>query len=232
MFGAPALLGFTNQLNNTDLMGDIQMFDRLKRDLKTAAPNSVRTKNAGSVWYIEFAPAYTGGMYDPGSLSLYVIDNDFNTLGPDPAISTCTDCRIMIGQVGAPGSDIYDAPAVSNVARHPTAVTGSLVQLDPGMWAETSPAARWTATTGPVTYELDPNSGIIRRHWGYGWFTAQPTTFVGFSALLSRQLCSVNVQYTPTAQRRAGVEFNLRYCSPDRRNYSDMFHTVFVDLEP
>ncbi len=99
-------------------------FLRLKRDLQTALPNSVRVKNVGTVFYLEFLPMRSAGRYraaspsptvpatgantcpdiapldglaDENVLQFGVADTCFTTLGdlPDRALITANDFVVV-----------------------------------------------------------------------------------------------------------------------------------------
>lgn len=62
-------------------------FTRIKRDLQTALPNSVRVRNVGAVFYLEFLPTITGGRYRSAAPSTI----------PPTGVNTCPDVAAPIG---------------------------------------------------------------------------------------------------------------------------------------
>ena len=118
---------------------------RLGRDIRTAAPNSVRVANpAGVNTYIEFLPTKAGGRYRAspatagtvycGSYALAVLDftaadTCFEIIGAAiPLVSGATDDlsdQIVIGSTQSDGNPPYDKTAVTGVRRPYTGVTGT-----------------------------------------------------------------------------------------------------------
>lgn len=118
-------------------------FTRIKRDLQTALPNSVRVATTGSVYYLEFLQARTGGRYrssaptpavtssantcpdtngdtfaDENVLQFGVADTCFTTLGALPSLATIVpnSDSVVIYNLG-PGftsADAYDGSATNN----------------------------------------------------------------------------------------------------------------------
>jgi MSHA biogenesis protein MshO len=118
-------------------------FMRLKRDLQTALPNSVRVTSVGQVYYLEFLQTRSGGRYraaapapavatsantcadtngntfaDENVLQFGVADNCFTTLGPLPdfaAIVPGSD-SVVVYNLGAgfTNADAYSASATNN----------------------------------------------------------------------------------------------------------------------
>lgn len=117
-------------------------FARIARDLQTALPNSVRVRNVGAVFYLEFLQTRTGGRYrsaaplpavvtsantcpdtnadgfaDENVLQFGVADTCFTTLGTLPnfaAIAAGSDFAVVYNLgVGFSGADAYASGAAT-----------------------------------------------------------------------------------------------------------------------
>lgn len=120
---------------------------RIRRDIRTAAPNSVRVPNsAGTNAYIEFLPTKTGGRYrarPPGTgncgagaantLSFNTFDTCFEIIG-SPINFTAGD-QIVVGSTQSDGNPPYQDPnaaacgtAASTCIRRPVPAAGAGLQ--------------------------------------------------------------------------------------------------------
>lgn len=127
-------------------------FARLKRDLQTALPNSVRVTSVGAVFYLEFLQMRTGGRYraedpvpatasgantcadvngnavaDENVLQFGVADTCFTTLGTMPDLNTIvanSDFVVVynLGR-GFPNADAYENGNVTAIGGNKSLVT-------------------------------------------------------------------------------------------------------------
>lgn len=181
---------------------------RARRELRLALPNSVRATQLGSAYYLEFAPAPTGGRYrlqsatgadsapacdlsvasipDNGALSLGQPDLCFKTIGPFDASLASAGNWVVINNMGPgyAGADYYESGnATGGNKAKLTAAVSSLVEGKVDMEANAfpfdSPGHRFFIATGPVSYVCDPSAKEIRRYWGYQIQSSQPTAGLG-----------------------------------------------------
>lgn len=153
---------------------------RITRDLRLALPNSVRvtgTCTGGATsCFIEFLPTKGGGRYRAGAgggagcaaspsgeeLDFTVADGCFGVLGPMP-VFTAND-RIVVYNLGIPGSDAYTANDNTGLYSSNTATT---VTINPAkLFPFDSPGHRFHVISTPVTYVCD-GAGTLWRYWGY-----------------------------------------------------------------
>lgn len=207
---------------------------RITREVQGALPNSVRITVAGGVTYLEFLAVRTGGRYReqpagtcPGGnsdeLAINLPDTCFRTLG-DLAeigeIATGSDSLVVYNL----GTDPLDATTNAYVGGNRVLVASAT----DGAGAETftfasktfplaSPSRRFFVVSGPVTYECNPTSGELRRHWGYAIAAGQLTPPAGASALLANGVsaCTIIYETSAAAARSAAVAINLTLTRTD-----------------
>lgn len=200
---------------------------RLRRDLRTALPNSVRVNAAGTL--VEFLPTLAGGRYcyEPDSggtcsnaagsssnaLDFYQSDSSFEVIGPlvkSPSFSA-SGAYLAIYNLGISGADAWNLDTMSPISSvssgSPTVISFSAKQFP-----LESPGRRFQIVAPPVSYACSSGSsgstgtGSLLRYSGYALQAAQPTTFGGIPArTLATTLSSCTFNYTPAAIDRDGL---------------------------
>jgi len=173
---------------------------RITRDLRLALPNSVRVKQSGSVYWIEFLLLRTAGRYLAGSdgntaddtcpadgggapdaLFFGGADTCFKSLGKLDATVAVNDFVVLHNLApGTSGADAYASGAVtggnkSKVTAFDTSeATRDRITIEILTFPLESPSGRFYVIEGPVTYGCDPAAGRVYRFWGYDIAATQP----------------------------------------------------------
>jgi MSHA biogenesis protein MshO len=165
---------------------------RIKRDLRTALPNSVRITMVGSAYYMEFIPTTGGGRYRSNAaggtgscggagdaLSIGIADTCFEVLGPMPTFATGNS--VVVYNLGNAGNSAYNAtdstPWVSS--------TPPAVFFTSFIFPSASPGDRFQVISTPVSYVCNPAAGTLTRYAGYPIAATQPTTTLAGGDLLA-----------------------------------------------
>jgi MSHA biogenesis protein MshO len=181
--------GYVDTAARAELVGKADAaLDRMARDLRAAAPYSVRVTGNALEWvpitgfgrYRKYPTAGSGDILDFASA-----DDRFDVFGPMPALAAGQ--RLLIGNSAAPASgfNLYQAvsdgsilPAGSHVvssAAITASVSGSQVVLSaPFQFSQDSIASRFYVIAGAASYICDPGVGTITRYAGYAVQSTQP----------------------------------------------------------
>lgn len=200
---------------------------RLRRDLRTALPNSVRVNAAGTL--VEFLPTLAGGRYclEPDSggtcsdaagssndaLDFSQSDTAFEAIGPlikSPSFNPAA-AFLAVYNLGIPGADAYNldtmSPLVSVSSGSPTLISFSAHQFP-----LESPGRRFQIVGPPVSYACSSGSsgttgtGTLQRFSGYALQAIQPTAFGGTPGrTLATTLSGCTFNFTPAAIDRDGL---------------------------
>lgn len=204
--------------------------DHIRREVRTALPNSVRVTTSGNLSAVEFISTRTGGRYRrlPGSggagqrLNRAQSNGTFDALGGLPNIGdieiaaagvSCAagkgDC-ISVYNTGQSGFNAYDgdnlAPITATIDNG-----GGTDQLsyDNGgtspAFAAHSPRQRFFVTDTVVSYVCDPAGGTLRRYAGYGLHATQPLSPGGSGALAATDVSACSFEYQPGSSSRRGL---------------------------
>ena len=154
---------------------------RMARDLRLALPNSIRITAVGNVRYLEFLQTRVGGRYrtDPTAagggnpLEFGIADtNGFDVLGTPPVFQAGD--HVAIANLGTDsGADAYTG---NNMVPITGITPAGVVQFAAFRFPVPSPGARFFIVDQRVTYECNPDAGVLRRYSGYALVgAAQPT---------------------------------------------------------
>lgn len=154
---------------------------RMARDLRLALPNSIRITAVGNVRYLEFLQTRVGGRYrtDPTAagggnpLEFGIADtNGFDVLGTPPVFQAGD--HVAITNLGTDsGADAYTG---NNMVPITGITPAGVVQFAAFRFPVPSPGARFFIVSQRVTYECNPDAGLLRRYSGYALVGAvQPT---------------------------------------------------------
>jgi MSHA biogenesis protein MshO len=188
---------------------------RMTRDLRMALPNSIRAATVSGVTYLEYLQTSGGGRYraEPDSggggniLDFAAADNAFDVIGALP--SAAAGDYIVIYNLAFTGTvaNAYSGDNRGTVA----SASGSTINLSPSkLFPFPSPGKRFQVVQHAVTYECDPGTGVLRRHWSYGISATQPTPpATSNNALLATSITACEFSYTETGARTGVVRLAL-----------------------
>jgi MSHA biogenesis protein MshO len=212
---------------------------KMRDDLAQALPNSIRVRQVGTRYFLEYLPVRAWGRYRAAA-SAAACPNDmlelgvageacFTTLGPlqGSAPVPGSDWVIVnpIATNGVVGEDPYvggaTAPA-GGVKSRLTAVApaagGSRIAITPHLFPATAPASRqFYIVAQPVSYECNPATGRLTRYDGYAIAAVQPIAFPAAGAApLATLIGACTFRYDPTGTPGRGgvVSIWLRYSLP------------------
>jgi len=191
---------------------------RIARDLQAALPNSVRNDSAN---FLEFVPIADAGRYRADIGGVAIANNPGCSVQPDddplefptdpnrsfdvlgPPIKISAGDRVVIFNLGQPGSDVYEMSS----SRIANTTGGALckVGFDGAPFPLASPQNRFQIVGAPITYECAPPN--IVRHRNYGFVDPQPTTFATshLSEILVDHVESCTFSYVPAVLQRNGL---------------------------
>ena len=165
---------------------------RMARDLRLALPNSIRITAVGNVRYLEFLQTRAGGRYraDPTAagggnpLEFGIADaNGFDVLGTPPVFQAGD--HVAIANLGADsGADAYTG---NNMVPITGITPAGVVQFAAFRFPVPSPGARFFIVDQRVTYECNPDAGVLRRYSGYALVGAAQPTPPGVAPVLLAQ---------------------------------------------
>ena len=218
------------------------------RDLRTALPNSVRV--TGGARSLELIPTTGAARYatqGAGALDFGSTDTSFTVVGP--ALPLAAQQQLVFYNLGSgiTGSDAYAAngtateQAQSN-RRQATNAAGSASTITLASAAglpvaAQAPPYRVLAAENPVTYRCDLATGLLTRHQGYGFMSAQPDPPAGgTSSVLATGVsgCRFNVEGTLVAAHAALVHLQLTLAAVTSAGAENitLHHAVHVDNLP
>lgn len=165
---------------------------RMARDLRLALPNSIRITAVGNVRYLEFLQTRVGGRYrtDPTAagggnpLEFGIADtNGFDVLGTPPVFQAGD--HVAIANLGTDsGADAYTG---NNMVPITGITPAGVVQFAAFRFPVPSPGARFFIVDQRVTYECNPDAGVLRRYSGYALVGAAQPTPPGVAPVLLAQ---------------------------------------------
>lgn len=168
---------------------------RMARDLRLALPNSIRIKPAppgSNAVYLEFLQTRIGGRYrtDPTAagggnpLEFGIADaNGFDVLGTPPVFQAGD--HVAIANLGTDsGADAYTG---NNMVPITGITPAGVVQFAAFRFPVPSPGARFFIVDQRVTYECNPDAGVLRRYSGYALVGAAQPTPPGVAPVLLAQ---------------------------------------------
>ncbi|TCS71889.1 MSHA biogenesis protein MshO [Sulfuritortus calidifontis] len=223
---------------------------RMARDVRLALPNSVRVRQNGGVFYLEFLLLDGGGRYreqigaagdDPLDFATRGVSTDtrFDLLGPP--ISMAAGAEIVIYNLALDAdTDAYQG----GNRRAYTGTLGTVSRIDfaaaPGgaPFPMESPARRFHVVRSPVTYACNPATGELRRYAGYGIGAAQPAdqaspplSTAGNNNLLASKVSRCRFAYVPGASETLG-QLTLWLELTDEGESVSLYREVVVSNEP
>lgn len=205
---------------------------RITREVQGALPNSVRITVGSGVTYLEFLSVRTGGRYreqpagtcpsgNSDELAINQPDTCFRTLGDIAEIGEIaagSDSLVVYNLgTGYAGADAYVGGNRVLVASATDGAGAETFTFASKTFPLTSPSRRFFVVSGPVTYECNPTTGELRRHWGYAIAAAQSTPPAGMSALLANGVtgCAITYDTSAATTRSAAVAIHLTLTRTD-----------------
>ncbi len=223
VFIADPVEGFVDSQRRAGLVDIAETaLQRIAREVRDAAPNSVRVSNNGTQYGVEFLSTITGGRYralqatggPSNRLNFNVNSDSFDILGGLPSfaqvdaaggagqaacLNNTVDC-LLIYNTGTSVTD-FNAYNGDNIAAI-TAVSNTAMTFDnsdlPGWrFPAPSPTGRFFVVDTPVSFVCDSGSGELLMYQGYNITAAQALTPAAFGiagAVLADQVsnCGVN----------------------------------------
>jgi len=213
---------------------------RISRDLHLALPNSVRVTQIGNVYYLEFLQTSGGGRYRAAAdnsgggnvLDFTQSTTRFDALGPVPAMVPGAMNLVAVYNLGVPGADAYQQPAINTSAI--TGISGNTVTINPFQFPFASPANRFQIISYPVTYVCDKGTQTLTRFWNYSIQATQPTSFPAGtpSALLAKNVSDCSFSYdAQVITQRAGLVAAWLQITQSGESVS-LYHEVHVSNVP
>lgn len=204
--------------------------DRLRREVRSALPNSVRVRTDGNRSAVEFVSTRTGGRYrrlrEPGGtgepLDRAQASDTFDALGGLPDIGDVrprgagTDCAegngdcLSIYNTGQSGFNVYDGDNIAAI----TAKGANQLTYDTGTsgpaFAAHSPRQRFYAIDTVVSYVCDTAAATLRRYADYGLASTQALPPAGTGAVVASDVSACSFTYQAgSASRRGLLQMNL-----------------------
>jgi len=184
---------------------------RIKRDLRTALPNSVRITNSSGIYYLEYLHVAAGGSYitdtsssacfstasmviAPGVSCLTTV-GDFGTVSAVKASLASASAVIDNLSNNSAGtcaaSSAYCGDGIATITSYSLVANSGIINFNATLFTP-SPNSRFQVITTPVTYVCDPGTRTLTRYWSYPIQTVQPTdiTIVPLSTASSALLAS------------------------------------------
>ena len=207
---------------------------RMSREVRSALPNSVRIRNVGTLWALEFLNSSTGGRYrarqeaaatgnplsGTGIDSFDVLDGITGTINPGPAgqancLNGNSDC-LVIYNTGF-GVGYFNAYNGDNIAAITAVGAGSITYNNGAFWSFPFPippsaSQRFYIVDSPISYVCDSSTAELRRYQSYGISPVQPVPPAGVGNLLADNIqnCASAFGYAASPGVRHGlVTFQL-----------------------
>lgn len=205
--------------------------DRIRREVRSALPNSVRVRTVGNRTGVEFVSTRTGGRYrrlresggggDP--LNRAQASDTFDVLGGLPEMGDVvtrgagTDCAenngdcISIYNTGQSGFNVYDGDNIAAITDKPAAHQLTYATGGSGSaFAAHSPRQRFYVIDSVVSYVCDTAAGTLLRYAEYGLAGTQALPPAGTGAVVASDVSSCTFGYQAgSSSRRALLQMNL-----------------------
>jgi MSHA biogenesis protein MshO len=196
---------------------------KLRDDLAQALPNSVRVRQVGSNWYLEYlqvraigryrsadalpatpplCPATCSGGSARDTLQFGAPDSCFATLGPLQGATAAAGSDYVV--INPWAGNVYLGGAGANgwktrLQGLTPVAGGSCVRMTANSFAMAPSNQRVYLVAQPVSYVCNPSAGSLTRVWGYAISAVQPVAFGGAaSAPLATQVSNCSMALTAT----------------------------------
>lgn len=178
----------------------------LEADLAQALPGSVRVRQIGNRWWLEYLEVRASGRHRGGlsgaaqacpatcavannndSLEATCSETCFTSLGAlDGAAPVVASDWVVVNPQGpgvANGDPWFGGAAgvaggiKSRLTATAVAPDGLRLSINPQTFAAVAPSKRFYVVSQPVTWECDLGSGRLTKRWGYAISAVQPVAF-------------------------------------------------------
>ena len=209
---------------------------RLRADLATALPNSVRLRQVGARYFLEYLEVRASGRYRSAPASPAVaqfcpatcsVPNANDTMEFAICNESCfTSIGPLDGGTPVPGNDWvviaataaapYAAATRTRLQGVLAVAGGSRVTMTPHNFALAAANKRFYIVATPVTYECNPATRRLTRHSGYAIAVAQPANFPpgAISAPLATNVALCDLPKIQQTVSGVLVSMHLRYDQP------------------
>jgi MSHA biogenesis protein MshO len=202
------MASYQDAARRADTTADLDLaVGKLRADLAQALPGSLRSRQVGNRWMLEFLTVRAQGRYRNGTTATATArcsaacsgtakSNDqlefgacaescFTSLGPlEPATYAPVSGNGDAVMVNAIENDPYAIGAMSLLtgfaSSAPNSLDGARLQMPAKVMqaVKPSPTQRfYIVASTPVSYVCDPGTGRLTRVWGYARQAVQPTSF-------------------------------------------------------
>ncbi|MAD77547.1 MAG: prepilin-type cleavage/methylation domain-containing protein [Rheinheimera sp.] len=210
--------------------------ERLQRELRNAAPNSIRTADAALLRCIEFAPIVSSGIYlqapvapQAGTeLRLAVLNWQSSYLGAVPGLPLSIYPRQPGDIYGNTGSTIpFSGTETDDMDGNSATRTVQLASSHSFVLG--SPERRfYLLSASPVSYCFNAVDGSIRRYSNYSYSAAQPLPPLGNAELMASDVQQVRFAINNAVlTRNSVVNLLLQF---GQSQASDMFFNYEVHI--
>ena len=192
---------------------------RMRRDIRTALPNSVRVTNTASGYALELIPVLDAARYDRGGDNAECElgfgggeDNEFDVehLFRNPATLTTAGIRMVVNNTGVSGvNNVYDNAGLAVGLRSLITPVGLTISITPSgapcptgahhvnftpdhRFQGQSPNQRLYVVTTALSYLCDTTVGTLTRYYNYAITATQPVTAADFVALNASSALAAN----------------------------------------
>jgi MSHA biogenesis protein MshO len=201
------MTAYLDASRRADLSSELDVaVSKLRDDLEQALPNSVRVRQVGTRYYLEYLQVRASGRYRAGlaggpqacpATCATPLANDvfefacnescFTTLGPlQGAAPVAGSDYVVVNPLGpgVPNGDPYFGGAatppggIKSVLQGIAPVAGgSRVTMTPHAFALAPATRQFYIVANPVSYECNPATQRLTRYWGYPIAALQPAAF-------------------------------------------------------
>ena len=201
---------------------------KIGSDLAQALPNSIRVRQVGARYFLEYLEVRASGRYRSGpslapqscpAICTLPAGNDmlefacpescFTTLGPLQGNAPVPGADYVVVNPlgpGIPGGDPYFGGAalppggIKSVLQSVAAVAGgSRITMTPHAFPAGPASRQFYVVATPVSYECNPATQRLTRYWGYPVAAVQPVAFAAAQAApLATAVAACTFRYTAT----------------------------------
>ncbi|MCG3188916.1 MAG: hypothetical protein LKCHEGNO_01136 [Burkholderiaceae bacterium] len=241
------LSGWLDATRRAEMTNSLEAMNaKLGDDLHRALPNSVRVRTVGSRVLLELLEVRAWGRHRAGPsgaaqvcpavcsapgandvLEAACPETCFTSLGPLEGEPPAAGDWVVVNPLGpgVPAGDPYFGGNVavangikSRLASIAPAPDGNQVRIAAHTFPALAPSRRFYLVASPVTWDCDPATQRLTRHWNYPISALQPAAFAAAAdaAPMATQISACEIRYASAgSQGRGGlVHLSLRLAVP------------------
>jgi prepilin-type N-terminal cleavage/methylation domain-containing protein len=212
---------------------------RMQGDLRSALPNSLRTRRNGNFVVVEMLPVIDMARYMTATATIPITTAGLYRGAAAPAY-------LSVNNLGTPGADAYTLGPSMVAASNFLAVAGAVageqritVNPAPAFIAD-SPKRRLYFVGRPVTYLCDEGQGTLQRYSNYNLAAAQtardtPAKLTGAGAaveLVTQGLTSCNFAVSAAGNAILSQTFAARLTTTRKGDVVTLLHSAQADYVP